>query len=473
MKKQSVLFVLLSFVAAAMLLSCESGGGGYDDLTSSLKFDLSGAKAIAGAKASSRADGTNDSSVLSKIVEDGSVASLFDLEDGVTVEEWPAVTFIGKGSNSPEIYVNFAYNLSLTKTSDMGGMKTTVGSFLCIKEDGSFVDILKQDEGTWSMLSGTDPITGKQPIVFDSEGNVYYILNEFGATADATTTTIYRFDPKTDKSEPMTATQTSIAYQDFFVSADGTYLFAKVFAYGGGSYTQYLRAIPVDNPANFKNIFYSTTTASINAYTFNPESKTVYLSGYEIFPGNISGVYSAKSSDYENLASDITGTINGIDILYSHSLNCASDGSVWGIAEVGAAGGYMKKFVKLYDNTGSVDVKLPTAFNDGKYLPVKIRMGEGYIYFSCSGLKENGTETGYQTIKRVSLANPDVLEDVLTNVPNNTTLEISDFSVKGNTLYFAAIQGIDQVAGSIDLSTPAFNYSAVSAGFTIGQIMAY
>jgi len=308
------LMTMLLIITASLLTSCWSSSGGDGkgsgegvDASVALKFNLDGAKAIAaGSGSASRADGMDEISSLSKVLADGSVSTLFALQDGVTVQTWPTVEYIAKSPASGEIYVYFSSDLYLTTVSGARSEEVTteessgysvdskVGRFICIKTDGSFVDILKTDDGSWAYLFQS--ISADKPsILFDAQGRMYYILSEItDFSSAATTTAIYRFDPKTGESTPMTAAQESIAYEDFFVSNDGTYLFAKVFKWSGATYTQYLRAIPVADPDSYKNIFYSTGTANITAYAFNPDSKTVYLTGYNLSSLVSSAVFSQR-----------------------------------------------------------------------------------------------------------------------------------------------------------------------------------
>lgn len=622
--------------------SSGSGGPGDTiDASVSLKFDLDGAEAIAGSEESSRSGraGANDSALV-KILEDGTIASLFQFEDGVTVEAWPAVEYLAKAPSSGEIYVYFSNDLYLTSTGseepgsgpedtdpsleeptmvekaltsgkrllnraeemiegEAGGenlISNSVGRLICIRTDGTFVDILKRDNGVWATLH--EAINSDKPsIIFDATGRMYYILSEYEVSSWTQSTAIYRFDPQSGESTPMTAAQDKIVYEDFFVSSDGSHIFAKVFKFDSEStYTSYLRAIPVDDPGNYKNIYYSSNSSEfVSSYTISPVTNTVYFSGNNI--GGKTVFFSANKSDYSvkiheiqradttwltdffdisgndwaGTFKDTDGTLKADDLMaklrtctvypgfskdltlnkintecslglsaaelelkndaallaltvgedshvskivtqyfgrneigypdkfmdsqflisffditraevesyisFSNSLNAASDGSIWGLTEEfkpveGGTYATFITFMKLFAADGSPDVKIPEAFSGGKFKPIKIESGEGYLYFSCARMLDDGSESGYHTIKRVSLENPDLLEDVLPEDIAALNLEINDFSLSGDKVYFSAVKGIDQIVGSVDVAN-GMVYDEISSGFKISKILAY
>lgn len=176
------------------------------------------------------------------------------------------------------------------------------------------------------------------------------------------------------------------------------------------------------------------------------------------------------------LETDLNLTINN-----ASQMCVASDGSVWGITLGGAIpenkdvqtqvqARHKNSFIQLYDKDGKPHVYAPTVLKDGDFLPIKLQMGDGYIYFSC--LLKDSTE--YHTIKCVSLTDTETLIDVFKNVPDNTNIKISDYSIEGNTLYFSGLKGgTEAISGKIDLTGQAFTYKPIASGYKINKILAY
>lgn len=619
------------------------------DASKSLSFNNRNGKAVASIDPASdnhlyRAT-TPVAATLAKILEDGTLESFFILEGDATVDSWPEVDFFIK-SPTNEIYINFNTELVIkvnTEVIEQHGDMTAiytktdickVGKFLCIKEDGTFIDILKQDNGTWGFL---DTYSQTDPIVFDQTGNMYYILcdmssgvsNKFSISqintihssrmtrtettmsGFTTTTTIsniaskitnavYQFNPKTGASTIMTEIKEEIWYKKFLISKDGRYLFAETCQMINDVLSANLRAIPVNSPGNYKDIFSvpDISQGFVNSFTVSDDN-TVYYSGDGLGANKLYGIFSAKESDYTKSTHDIhnlfntmfsylsifdasddpettpiemywkktgfvkfnqvpfinvDGSINSKNILdslreyipypnqtfslttlktkcglqlddtlvneeaitaldfdniqllfekyfgtdgfgnnqflidafglsendlnlsikYSSQLNGASDGSIWGITLGGACTDltnmFKNSFIRLYDKDGKPSVYAPPALKDGAFLPIKLQMGEGYIYFNC--LLSESSE--YHTIKRMSLTDTETLIDVFVNVPDNTTIKILDYSISGDTLYFSGIKaGTTAISGKIDLTGQAFTYTEVAEGFKINKILAY
>lgn len=585
------------------------------DASKSLSFNNRNGKAVASIDPASdnhlyRAT-TPVASTLAKILEDGTLESFFILDGDATVDSWPEVEFMVKAPNSGELYVYFKDFIVIKKPGEVYGM--AIGQFFCIKEDGSFFDILKKEDGSWYLFN---TFSEYDPITFDKFGNMYYIRTDVveapstGTTisGEGTTTTtlyptsfiyknaIYKFDPTTNSAIQMTENIENLQYGKFFVSNDGEYLFAEAFVKNSPELqSSYLRAIPINNPSNYKNIFSISNSDDgfVQSFTASPATNTVYYSGSELGAENLSGIFSATSADYETSTHDIhsryntyvaftgrsildptldmvdltvsyvwtqggnvdlvnvsfineDGSLNsanmlaflrsyipypnavfslktlnataglnmtddtitneaalsaltsehlqlifsayftegkdpnqflidvfgisptdiGISIKYSSQLSVASDGSVWGTT---LDKDWKESFIKLYDTTGKPSIYAPTALKDGGFIPIKLQMGEGYIYFSCAI-----PSSEYHTIKCVSLADPDTLIDVFVNVPNNTTIKISDYSISGDTLYFSGLKaGTTAISGKIDLTGQAFTFTEVAEGFKINKILAY
>lgn len=610
-----LLFVLLLLFFVVMSCDPSDVGGKTTsttiavsvDASKVLSFNTREGKAVASIDPASdnhlyRGEPTKKSVTLAKVCENGTLESYFKLSKDATVDSWPEVEFFIKSPYSKEIYVNFKKELVInvtTEVSDVSGDEETtnykisscsVGKFLCVKEDGTFFDILKsykeENSGETIILNECSAIS---PLVFDKNGNMYYILL---TSASTLANTIYKFDPKTNGSTPMTG-KNDLLYDGLLISEDGKNMFVTAASYNStsGFYDYYLRVTSVDNPENYKDI-YSINSASedkkglVTSFTVSPKTNTVYYAGNHMGPKELSGIFSAPSSDYTKSTHDIhsisTNTeiqtlkifnpaeeywkeefINtdgslksddllkclktfipypnavfsiktikdkcqldltddtltdeaalsaltrehiksiyntyfwgieekdqkrflidgfglaaadfGIQISYSSQLYVASDGSVWGLTDGRAIDDLQSVFTKslrrFYDSEGKPSVYAPYAFikSDG-YVPIKLQMGDGYIYVSCSIIGAD-----YHTIQCMSLTNPDTLLDVFVNVPDNKNIKILDFSVNGNNLYFSGLKGATEeaISGKIDLTGQNFIYSEVASGFKINKILAY
>ncbi|HPO50748.1 MAG TPA: hypothetical protein PLO89_10515, partial [Spirochaetota bacterium] len=455
---------------------------------------------------------------LAKVCENGTLESYFKLSKDATVDIWPEVDFFIKSSYSNEIYVNFKKELVITvrttvydgtgdeATSNVNVSSCSVGKFLCVKEDGSFFDILKsykeENPGETIILNECSAIS---PLVFDKNGNMYYILL---TSASTIANTIYKFDPKTNSSTTMTE-KGNLLYDGLLISEDGKNMFVTAFFYNStsGFYDGYLRVIPVDNPKNYTDIYSIDSLENefgggfVSSFTVSPKTNAVYYAGNSIGLEKLSGIFSSTSDDYSKSTHDIhsiatdteiktlkifnpaeeywkeefintdgslksdellkclkkfipypnaifsvktikekcklldltddtltnaaalsaltrahvksiynsyfwgidekeqkrflidgfglAATDFGIQISYSSQLYTASDGSVWGLTTGRAIDDLVNYNVqslrRFYDKDGKPNVYAPQAFikPDG-YIPIKLQMGKGYIYVSCS-----------------------------------------------------------------------------------------
>lgn len=219
--------------------------------------------------AKSAARSATSEGMLLKILDDGSVENFFNLPEGASLAP---VSFITQSTseNAKEIYVVFQYE---SYWWDNDGYHR-IGQLLCIYEDGSYVDIMQTNDGTWKTLANR----GNQdsPIRFDGNGNMYYLVEE--STNNNWLHMIYKFNPKTGVSEQLVGQIPNTYYDEFYVSKDGLWLFAKANRWQeNGSSVSYLRAIPTTDVNNPVNLFYDSTGSSwVNEWIYDENSKNVY-----------------------------------------------------------------------------------------------------------------------------------------------------------------------------------------------------
>ena len=231
----------------------------------------------------SAARSTVSEGMLVKLLEDGTVENFINVPEGVTLAPVSFVTQ-SPASNSKEIYIVFEYATSVpiyeTVTNERGDSweqfvrNDRIGQLLCVYEDGSFVDVLATEDGSWKNLCNN----GNQdsPIKFDGQGNMYYQVWE--SAGNSSTSMIYKFDPKKKDSKQLTPQVPNVSYEQFYVSTDGNWIFAKANRWNSsGSHANYSRAIPVSDANNPVNLFYDSTGSKwLNQWVYDEVSKNVY-----------------------------------------------------------------------------------------------------------------------------------------------------------------------------------------------------
>jgi hypothetical protein len=159
--------------------------------------------------------------------------------------------------------------------------KIVIGSFLHIKEDGSYTTIYKRP----NYNSYIDTISYDEPVLFDAAGNLYYYVsgNDGGASQSA----IYKYNPATGTATPVTFTMGNSKYSKVAVSADGAYIYSYMWHYDNQSTS--LRIIPTANPDMVQII--ANDVGGFTDFFLNPQTKELYISG-NIQPVNSSTMYS-------------------------------------------------------------------------------------------------------------------------------------------------------------------------------------
>lgn len=253
----------------------------------------------------SAARSTVSEGMLVKLLEDGTVENFINVPEGVTLAPVSFVTQ-SPAQNSKEIYIVFESSSGwyepVERTDEWGntwtdewGNYVTLGRLLCVYENGSFVDVLATEDGSWKDLSNN----GNQdsPIKFDGQGNMYYQVWE--SAGNSSLGMIYKYDPKKRQSSQLVGQVPNTNYDQFYVSKDGLWLFVKANRWdGNGSSTYYLRAIPTTDPSNFVDLYYDDTNYGwLQSWIYNENSKDVYYikdGGFYKFPC-VDGTY--KKSD--------------------------------------------------------------------------------------------------------------------------------------------------------------------------------
>ncbi|MCH5294538.1 MAG: hypothetical protein J1F14_01350 [Treponema sp.] len=245
-------------LVSALFASCGFFGGSYVDsfnpsgVVGSVKFDFSGAKAVAELEdSSSRAAVTGDElGNIVKILEDGSFETAITFE-GFDMKYMPLVQTVLKSPVSDDVFVVFNDTIRLGDEWDaetQSYKNLTLGALIFVRPDGTALDILKtrdDSEYWWNNYIRLRPDT----VVFDGSGNLY-----FAGYDDGIAGTIYKFDPLSSTLTQMVAAVEETNYSKIQITSDGSWILAQ----GSRGSSGFLRAIPISNPDNFVNIYYSS-----------------------------------------------------------------------------------------------------------------------------------------------------------------------------------------------------------------------
>lgn len=299
-------------------------------IKSGLKFDFSNAKAIAAVdkensgraaySINSRAatpDSSVDDSPLLKILEDGKFESALTLADNANLANIKEI-YKSPLEGSNDIFIVFDgtssfYDEQVTvdengNTISSDSVYKTLGQLVCIHEDNTIADILKIEGSTnpsdyWQNYLSLETDKG---VMFDAAGNLYYMARKWNSSGDMSI--VYKFDPKTNEITELTASVSGTNYSSFKITKDGKIIFVQGSRYSSGSSATFLRAIPVDDPNNFSNIYYSSDEgSSLCNWVYDEKNEFMYYVTYD-------GLYKAERSGDSFKTEELLGTRTGSEL---------------------------------------------------------------------------------------------------------------------------------------------------------------
>jgi hypothetical protein len=100
--------------------------------------------------------------------------------------------------------------------------EVNLGQFWHVKEDGSIVNILGNEDGVWKYIN---TYQDGDPVTFDAKGNMFFTVSE--SSGSGSTNVIYRYNPQDAVSEQLTAARNNVWYQRIVVSPDGALVIAQ------------------------------------------------------------------------------------------------------------------------------------------------------------------------------------------------------------------------------------------------------
>ena len=262
---------------------------------SGLKFDFSNAKAIAavdrdslGRAAYSRnaraaEDSSIDDSPLLKILADGSFESAITLAENANLSTVKEI-YKSPLEDSNDIFIvldgqSWFYETKIT-VDENGNELTrqqeykTLGQLICIHEDNTIADILRISNDSNPYNNDYQNLENDKGIKFDNAGNLYYMARTYDSSNNYSV--IYKFDPKTNNITKLTASVAGTYYNSFKITGDGQIIFVEGSRWLSGASAYFLRAIPVNNPNNFSNIYYSSSGENLQSWVFDETNEIMY-----------------------------------------------------------------------------------------------------------------------------------------------------------------------------------------------------
>lgn len=405
MKRLKTLILAFSLVAALLITGCSDGSSGGTEngsdnpgvsgepvlsnvVKSGLKFDFSNAKAIAAVDKDSLSravysrnaraieDSPIDDSPLLKILEDGSFESAITLAENAHLATIKAI-YKSPLEGSNDIFVVFdgqSWFYDTKVTVDESGKEIysqreqkSLGQIICIHEDNTIADILKITDSSDTYNTSYQNLDTGKSIMFDASGNLYYMARTWNSSDEISC--VYKFEPETNEITQLTSAVPGTDYDSFKISADGQIIFVQ----GSRWPTTFLRAIPVQNPNNFSNIYYSSSSSSLKSWVYDENKGIMYYITNK-------GLYKSKRNGNSFDAAEFMGegTSGKLDC-YSYfnleSMNVAE----WR-NEFSYSNGSGTIYIKIVDENGSLIPEKVAEYLVASAGPYNY--GEGYIYIS-------------------------------------------------------------------------------------------
>lgn len=351
-KKIMKILTVFSVLCSFLLFSCTQDPGNLEDNTeknenlddesekkedklstlikSGLKFDFSNAKAIAAVDKDSLSraaysinaraveDSSVDDSPLLKILEDGSFESAITLAENANLATIRAI-YKSPLKDSNDIFVvfdgqSYFYDTKVTVDEDGNEINSqteakTLGQLICIHDDNTIADILKITDSSDPYNNSYQNLDTDKGIMFDASGNLYYMASTWNSSGNISV--VYKFEPETNEITQLTASVPDTNYSSFKISADGQIIFVQGTRWSSTTNTTFLRAIPVQNPNNFSNIYYSSSDSFLYSWVYDENNGIMYYvtekglykskrSGDSFTDAELMGEYTACYLNYDS-----------------------------------------------------------------------------------------------------------------------------------------------------------------------------
>ena len=262
-----------------------------------VKFDFENAKALAKleAKTDRAVSNVDDLGDLVKILEDGTMENAITVGENCSLSDIVAI-YKSPLETSKDIFIVFNGESSLgyrdeEVTDEWGNSYTNtttirVGQLICLHSDGSIADILEKENPTdyWN----THMSLKTESVTFDANGNLYFISSDNGDM-------IYQFNPQTNNQTKMVASVENTWYDKMQIDNEGQWIFVS----GNRGSAYFLRAIPINNPNAFVNIYYSSNyNIGTDKWAYDDKNGIIY---FIVYDGGTEGLFNAsKAAGFKN-----------------------------------------------------------------------------------------------------------------------------------------------------------------------------
>lgn len=397
MKRLKTLILAFSLVAALLITGCSdgsssgtengsdntgtnpgtgtgnnTGGSGEPVLSnvvkSGLKFDFSNAKAIAAVDKDSLSraaysrnaraieDSPIDDSSLLKILENGSLESAITLAEDAHLATIKAI-YKSPLEGSNDIFVVFDgqsrfYDTKVTvdesgKEIDSQREQKSLGQIICIHEDNTIADILKITDSSDTYNTSYQNLDTEKGIMFDASGNLYYMARTWNSSGEISC--VYKFEPETNEITQLTSAVSGTYYNSFKISADGQIIFVQGTRRSSNTETTFLRAIPVQDPNNFSNIYYSSSSSYLHSWVYDENKGIMYYVTDK-------GLYKSKRNGNSFEAAEFMGerTSSNYEYYYFNFNEYQMRIGEWVRSELSYFNGAETIGIKIVDENGSL-----------------------------------------------------------------------------------------------------------------------
>ena len=271
-----------------------------DDFISSIKFDFDGAIAVAKLEANKSLNQDSDDKqeefdTLVKIMADGTMQNVITYEgdnsDAADFLSNIKRIFRSTAEKSKDIYIVFySYNSQL-------------GQLICVHEDGSITDILKkkdtdvnkenEDNFDYEYSYNNYIKIRTDVITQDNHGNLFFVAYHIPLEGVSTGTSdgdaICKFSPDNNTVSIIVPPIKNVYYSEIQIDQTEQWVFAS-----GSSSSYFIRAIPVSNPENYTNIYYSSDSyADENDWVYDDKVGKLYFSAED---GDLKGLFMATKA---------------------------------------------------------------------------------------------------------------------------------------------------------------------------------
>ncbi len=334
---------------------------------SGLKFDFSNAKAIAAVdrdsldraaysrNARAAEDSSIDDSPLLKILENGSFESAITMAENANLATVKEI-YKSPLEDSNDIFIvlngqSWFYETKITVDENGNEINRqqeykTLGQLICIHEDNTIADILKINNDSNSYNNDYQNLEIDKGIKFDNAGNLYYMAQTYDSSNNYSV--IYKFNPKTNEITQLTASVAGTEYNSFKITGDGQIIFVEGSRWQSGSYANFLRAIPVNNPNNIFNIYYSSSGSSLQNWVYDENNEIMYY-----ISGN--GLYKSLRNGNSFKDGEFIADNTALELYYGSYFNMQYTWpAYWNTNELNCYNGTYYVYSKIVDDDGTL-----------------------------------------------------------------------------------------------------------------------